>query len=211
MIIKELKKISLSEILVMVLLIIILLQRCGGGRTPENPTAPQITRDTVWVHTDSTITKQPQIIKTITVPVEQWNTEYLPDTSSMAKLIAQYNELANKFLALNISQDSIVVDSIGKVFITDTVTTNMIKNRKLTYDFKFPIITNTITIPEPKKTQWYIGGTIQGEQGSLISQINANLLIKNKRDQMFGGYVGLNRSGAIQIGLSSFWKIKLKK
>ncbi len=211
MIIKELKKVSLSEILVVVLLIIILLQRCGGGRNPENPTAPQITRDTVWVHKDSTITKQPQIIKTITVPVEQWNTEYLPDTSSMSKLIAQYNELANKFLALNISQDSIVVDSIGKVFITDTVTTNMIKNRKLTYDFKFPMITNTITIPEPKRTQWYVGGTLQGEQGNLISQINANLLIKNKRDQMFGGHVGLNRSGALQIGLSSFWKIKLKK
>lgn len=211
MIIKNLRKVSLSEILVIVLLIIILLQRCGGGRHPENPTVPQITRDTVWVHKDSTITRQPQIIKTITVPIEQWNTEYLPDTSSMSKLIAQYNELASKFLALNISKDSIVVDSIGKVFITDTVTNNMIKNRRLTYNFKFPTITNTIILPEPKRTQWYVGGTLQGEQGNLISQINANLLIKNKRDQMFGGYVGLNKSGALQIGLSSFWKIKIKK
>jgi len=209
MIIKELKKVSLSEILVVVLLMIILLQRCESG--PVDTPKPSIKRDTVWIHKDSTITRQPQIIKTITVPIEHWNTEYLPDTSSMSKLIAQYNELANKFLALNISQDSIVVDSIGKVFITDTVTTNIIKNRKLTYDFKFPIITNTITIPELKRTQWYVGGTIQGEQGNLISQINANLLIKNKRDQMFGGHVGLNRSGAMQIGLSSFWKIKLKK
>lgn len=211
MIIKELKKVSLSEILVIVLLIIILLQRCGGGRTPENPTAPQITRDTVWVHTDSTITKQPQIIKTITVPVEQWNTEYLPDTSSMAILVKQYNELANKFLALNISVDSLTVDTIGKVYITDTVTNNVIKNRKLSYNLKFPTITNTIILPEPKKTQWYVGGTIQGEQGAMISQINANLLIKNKKDQMLGGYVGLNKSGALQIGLSSFWKIKIKK
>jgi hypothetical protein len=208
MILKDLKKVSLSEILVIVLLIILLLQRCDNPVVVEQPS---IKRDTVWIHKDSTITRQPQIIKTITVPVEQWNTEYLPDTSSISKLIAQYNELANKFLALNISQDSIVVDSIGKVFITDTVTTNIIKNRKLTYDFKFPIITNTITIPEPKRTQWYAGGTIQGEQGNLISQINANLLIKNKRDQMFGGHVGLNRSGALQIGLSSFWKIKIKK
>ena len=211
MLIKDLRKISLSEILVIVLLIIILLQRCGSGKHTDAPEQPSIKRDTVWIHKDSTITRQPQIIKTITVPVEQWNTEYLPDTSSMSKLIAQYNELANKFLALNISQDSIVVDSIGKVFITDTVTTNIIKNRKLSYNFKFPTITNTITIPEPKRTQWYVGGSIQGEQGSLISQINANLLIKNKRDQMFGGYVGLNRTGALQIGLSSFWKIKLKK
>ena len=211
MILGNLKRISISEILIIILVIVILLQRCGEGRNPENPTEPQITRDTVWVHKDSTITKQPQIIKTITVPIEQWNTEYLPDTSSMSKLIAQYNELANKFLALNISVDSIVVDTIGKVYITDTVTTNIIKNRKLSYNFKFPIVTNTIILPEPKRTQWYVGGTIQGEQGSLISQINANLLIKNKKDQMFGGHVGLNTSGNLQIGLSSFWKIKLRK
>ena len=206
---KDLKKISLSEILVIVLLVIILLQRCS--KDPVVTEQPKIIRDTTWVYKDSTITKQPQIIKTITVPVEQWNTEYLPDTSSMAILVKQYNELANKFLALNISVDSLTVDTIGKVFITDTVTNNVIKNRKLSYNFKFPTITNTIILPEPKKTQWYVGGTIQGEQGALISQINANLLIKNKKDQILGGYVGLNKSGALQIGLSSFWKIKIKK
>jgi len=209
MLIKDLRKISLSEILVIVLLVIILLQRCS--KDPVVVEQPKIIRDTTWVYTDTTITKQPQIIKTITVPVEQWNTEYLPDTSSMAILVKQYNELANKFLALNISVDSLTVDTIGKVYITDTVTNNVIKNRKLSYNLKFPTITNTIILPEPKKTQWYVGGTIQGEQGALISQINANLLIKNKKDQMLGGYVGLNKSGALQIGLSSFWKIKIKK
>lgn len=206
---ENLKKISLSEILIVVLLVIILLQRCS--KEPVVVEQPKIIRDTTWVYKDSTITRQPQIIKTITVPVEQWNTEYLPDTSSMAILVKQYNELASKFLALNISVDSLTVDTIGKVYITDTVTNNVIKNRKLSYNLKFPTITNTIILPEPKKTQWYVGGTIQGEQGAIISQINANLLIKNKKDQIFGGSVGLNNSGALQIGLSSFWKIKLRK
>lgn len=206
---ENLKKISLSEILIVVLLVIILLQRCS--KDPVVVEQPKIIRDTTWVYKDSTITRQPQIIKTITVPIEHWNTEYLPDTSSMAKLMAQYNELASKFLALNISVDSLTVDTIGKVYITDTVTANTIKNRKLSYNLKFPTITNTIILPEPKKTQWYVGGTIQGEQGAIISQINANLLIKNKKDQIFGGSVGLNNSGALQIGLSSFWKIKLRK
>lgn len=206
---ENLKKISLSEILIVVLLVIILLQRCS--KEPVVVEQPKIIRDTTWVYKDSTITRQPQIIKTITVPVEQWNTEYLPDTSSMAILVKQYNELANKFLALNISVDSLAVDTIGKVYITDTVTNNVIKSRKLSYNLKFPTITNTIILPEPKKTQWYVGGTIQGEQGAIISQINANLLIKNKKDQIFGGSIGLNNSGALQIGLSSFWKIKLRK
>jgi len=209
MLLKELKKISISEILVIALLIIILLQRCG--RNPENPTGPQITRDTVWIHKDSTITKQPQIIKTIpyTIPIDRWNTEYLPDTN-YAKLLSQYTELVQKFLASNIHQDSIRIDTIGIVRITDTVNSNLIKSRKTTYSFKIPIITNTITIPEPKKTQWFAGGFVQGEQGTLINEIGAGLLIKNKRDQIYGGHVGLNTSGALQIGVSSYWKIKLK-
>jgi hypothetical protein len=144
------------------------------------------------------------------VPIDRWNTEYLPDTSSIAKLVAQYEELVRKFLATNVQKDSVKIDSIGHVYITDSVSSNLVKNRLVTWNLKYPQITTTITIPEPKRTQWYVGGTIQGEQGSLISQINANLLIKNKKDQMFGGYVGLNKSGAMQIGISTYWKIKIK-
>jgi hypothetical protein len=209
MIIKELKKVSILEIVVLILLIIILLQKCGGN--PENPTAPQITRDTVWVHTDSTILSKPQLIKTepYAVPIDRWNTEYLPDTN-YSKLVLQYQELVKELLSINHYRDSLPVDSLGYVIVNDTMSRNTILGRSFDYNFHYPVITNTITIPEPKRTQWYVGGTIQGEQGTIINQINANLLIKNKRDQMFGGHVGLNKSGAIQIGLSSFWKIKLK-
>jgi hypothetical protein len=209
MFLKELKKISISEILVIVLLIIILLQRCG--RTPENPTGPQITRDTVWVHKDSTITKQPQIIKTIpfTIPIDRWNTEYLPDTN-YTKLLSQYTELVQMFLASNVYKDSLQIDSLGYVVVKDSVCQNLLLGRKYSYDLHYPIIKETRIIPESKKTQWFAGGFIQGEQGTLIDEIGAGLLIKNKKDQIFGGHVGLSNSGAIQIGLSSYWKIKLK-
>lgn len=209
MILKELKKISISEIAVFILLIIILLQRCG--RNPENPTVPQITRDTVWVHKDSTILSKPQIIKTIPVNIYHDTTlrEYLPDTN-YANLVKQYTELAEKFLAMNIQADSFKVDSIGHVYITDTVSHNLVKSRSFKYNLKYPQITTTITIPEPKRVQWYVGGFLQGEEEELIDQISAGLLIKNKKDQMFGGHIGLNTSGKLQIGLSSYWKIKIK-
>ena len=209
MIIKELKKVSLSEILIVILLIIILLQRCGGGRTPENPTAPQITRDTVWVHKDSTITNQPQVIKTIPIPVNQWTKEYLPDTN-YAKLVKQYMELADKFLDMNIHKDSIRIDTIGIVRITDTVSHNLIKSRTTTYSFKIPTITNTIILPPIPKRQVYVGGFIQGEQGNLINQISVQGLLKNKKDQIYGAHVGINQSGKLQLGVSTYWKIKIK-
>lgn len=209
---KDLKKVSISEILVIVLLVVILLQRCSGGHTDE-PIEPKIIRDTVWINnTGSTITK-PVVTNNIpyTVPIDRWNTEYLPDTSSMTMLVKQYEELVKKFLSINIQKDSVKIDSIGHVYITDTVTSNIIKNRLVTWDLHYPNVTTTIIVPEPKKTQWYIGGTVQGQKGELLDQINAGLLIKNKRDQMFGGHVGLSTTGAIQIGLSSYWKIKIKK
>jgi hypothetical protein len=209
--IKELKKISLSEILVLVLLIIILLQRCGGNK--PQPEAPKIVRDTVWISNTGTTVTKPTVTNSIPypVPIDRWNTEYLPDTSSIAKLVVQYEELVRKFLATNIQKDSVKIDSIGHVYITDSVSSNLVKNRLVTWNLKYPQITTTITIPEPKRTQWYVGGFVQGEQAQLVNQISAGLLIKNKKDQMFGGHVGLNTSGKLQMGLSSYWKIKIKQ
>jgi len=205
--IKELKKISISEIVVLVLLIIIILQRCGGNN--QQPRETVIKRDTVWIHKDSTILSKPQIVKTIPVNIYHDTTlkEYLPDTN-YAKLVKQYTELAEKFLAMNIQVDSFKVDSIGHVYITDTVSHNLVKSRSFTYNLKYPII--TVTVPQPKRTQWYIGGFLQGEEGRLLNQISTGLLIKNKKDQIFGGHVGINTSGKLQLGLSSYWKIKIK-
>lgn len=206
MTLKEISKISLSDIAVIILLIIILLQRCGKD---VQPTQTVIKRDTVWVHKDSTILSKPQLIKTIPVNIYHDTTlrEYLPDTN-YSNLVKQYTQLAEKFLAMNIQADSFKVDSIGHVYIIDTISHNLVKSRSFKYNLKYPIITNTV--PEPKRVQWYFGGFLQGEEEELIDQISVGLLIKNKKDQIFGGHVGLNASGKLQVGISSYWKIKIK-
>lgn len=203
-------KIKLTDVVIVVLLIILLLQRCGGGGNPKNPTVPQITRDTVWVHKDSTITTKPQIIGTVTVPIDRWNTEYLPDTN-YTKLLAQYMDITSKFLASNMHSDSLKIDSIGYVHVSDTVSRNLITSRSYRYNLKYPIIKETITIPEPKKTQVYIGGELQGNDNELVSDVSVGLLLKNKKDQIFGLNVGYSVYGGVQFGLSSYWKIKLRK
>jgi hypothetical protein len=211
MLLKKLNNISLSEILIVTLLIIILLQRCGGGN-PEHPTAPQITIDTVWVHTDSTITTVPQIIKTIPypVPIDRWSTEYLPDTNYTA-LVKQYTELAEKFLSSNLYKDSLHIDSLGYVLVKDTISKNMLIGRTFSYDLKYPIIKETKLIPEKKRTQFYLGGYIQGNEVSGLDELGAELLLKDKKDRMFGISAGLTTDGQIMYGVSSFWKIKLHK
>ena len=205
MLLKKLNKISLSEILILVLLVIILLQRCGGNS--EHPTGPQITRDTVWVQKNSTIISNPEIVKTVTVPIDRWETEYLPDTN-YTKLVKQYTDLAEKFLASNLYRDSLHIDSLGYVIVKDTISKNLITSRTFSYNFHYPIIKETIKIPEKKRNQFYLGGYIQGNQSSLDG-IGANLLFKDKKDKMFGVSAGLNTNGQIMYGVSSFWKIKI--
>ena len=213
MLLSSLKKISILEILVLVLLVVILIQRCGGGdRDKETIVEAKIIRDTSWVIKDSIINTKPQIISTepYPVPIDRWNTEYLPDTN-YDKLISQYELLVRELLAKNILSDSIKIDSIGHVYIIDTVTKNMISGRSTRYNLKYPMITNTVIVPEKKKRQMYVGGGVQGEKSGIINQINAGLLLKTKKDQIIGIYAGTSLNGNAVYGVQSFWKIKLKK
>lgn len=200
-------KIDFLNLVIAILVIILLLKQCN--LTPVEPVKPIIVRDTVWIHKDSTVYSKPQVVKTIPVPIEQWNTEYLPDTN-YAKLVKQYQEVVSQFLAKNETKDSLKIDSIGYVHVTDTVSKNVVTGRSYKYSLKYPIITNTITLPEKKKNQFYYGGGLQGGNINAIDQINTGLLFKNKRDQIYNITVGLNSQGRIIYGVNAYWKISLK-
>ena len=207
MIIKELKKVSISEIIVLILLIIILLQKCNHG---EQITETKITRDTVWIKKDSTIITNPQIVKTIPyeVPVDHWNTEYLPDTSSIAILVKQYEALVRELLAKNVHIDSIKIDSIGHVYITDTVSKNEIISRSTHYNLKYPVITNTITLPAPKVGEFYWGVGVGGRKNDMIDNLKLGFMYKNKHDYIFGPSLFIKQNGELSYGVDMFLKIK---
>jgi hypothetical protein len=86
----------------------------------------------------------------------------------------------------------------------------MVVGRSTQVNVKYPIIKETITLPAPKTRQVYAGGQISGNSAELINGINAGLLLKNKRDQIYGVTIGLNTNGQVSYGLQSYWKIKLK-
>lgn len=200
------KKDHIYSLIIAILAIIILLQRCGNS--PKNHET-KIVKDTVWIHKDSTIYSKPQLIKTISIPVEQWNTEYLPDTN-YSKLLKQYQDIVVTYLSSNLLQDSIRIDSIGYLKIIDTISHNTVKGRGTSYKFRYPIIKETITIvPEPKK-QMYIGVGLGGNRYNFIDQVSLGVLYKDKKDRVFGASVMASPSG-IEYGVQSFWKIKLKK
>ena len=198
---------NLLTLMVGALLLIVILQQCKG--TPEIE-APSVVRDTVLVVKESLTVSKPQLTKTI--EIESHDSiimkEYVPDTN-YAKLVAQYQEVVNQLLAKNIMQDSVAIDSVGYVKITDTVQKNLIVGRSVQSKISYPIITETITLPAKKTNQLYVGGAILGSPAP--NAIMGSALLKTRNEKMFGGSLSINTYGDLQYGIHSYWKIKLKK
>jgi len=187
------------------LLLIVILQQCKG--TPEIE-APTVVRDTVLVVKESLTVTKPQLVETIESHDSIIMKEYVPDTN-YAKLVAQYQEVVNQLLAKNIMQDSVAIDSVGYVKITDTVQKNLVIGRSTKVNIRYPIIRETITLPAKKTNQLYVGGAILASPAP--NAIMGSALLKTRNDFLFGGSLSINTYGDMQYGIHSYWKIKLKK
>ncbi len=196
---------NILSIAILILAVIIVLQRRNSS--PDIIEKSIIIRDTIWQKKDSVIYTSPKVVQTI--PLKIISEKYLPDPN-YDKLVLQYQELVKLHLAKNIQKDSVQIDSIGFVRVTDTVQNNIVQNRKWEYNIKYPIIKETVIQPPKKVNQLYIGGGLQGNQYNIINSINGGILYKNKKDQIYGLSVGINTNGQAVYGVSSYWKIKFK-
>ena len=196
---------NILSIAILILAVIIVLQRSDSS--PDIIEKPVVIRDTVWQKKDSVIYTSPKVIQTI--PVKIISEKYLPDPN-YDKLVLQYQELVRLHLSKNVQKDSVKIDSIGFVKVTDTVQNNIVQNRKWEYNIKYPIIKETVIQPPKRVNQLYIGGGLQGNQYNIINSINGGILYKNKKDQIYGLSVGINTNGQAVYGVSSYWKIKFK-
>jgi hypothetical protein len=194
--------------IILVLIGIIFLERCNNK--PPNIPSVITKRDTVWVVKDGTVVNsKPQIIKTIHEKDSIIREYYrIPDSTSHQELLQMYNSLVEKYLVTNIQVDSLKIDSLGYVKVSDTVSKNMIVGRTYNYNLKYPLVKETQFIPIKPKNQIYIGGGLSGNRQGVINQIDGGVLLKTKRDKIFGVKAGLNTQGQASYGIQSYWKIK---
>ena len=173
--------------------------------------APNIKADTVTLHDtawqvhDSLIVKKLKIKQIIhdTLPAE-----YIADTN-YPKLKAQYDALVIAYLAKTLYTDTLKIDTLGYVAVSDTVHKNEIHGRSYKYNYKIPTITvtNTITKQAPPKGALFIGGGVTGNPNEVKS-LFGGFLYKSKKDKVFGLNVGLTGNNKIVYGVQSYWKIK---
>ena len=129
----------------------------------------------------------------------------------MAILVKQYEALVRELLAKNIHSDSIPIDTIGHVYIIDTVSKNQIVSRSTHYSLKYPTITNTIILPAPKTRALYAGVGLRGVDQDLINTLHVGLMYKNKQDFMFGPSLDVEQNGVLHYGVQMYWNLTKKK
>lgn len=189
-----------------ILLVLLLIGRCSRPKPP----APEIIikRDTVWIKKDSIIFTKPLVIKV--AGKSTIDTSFIPNPN-YGKLLTQYNNLLLLYFQKNVTADTLKLGKYGTVSVLDTVTKNLISGR--TYDYKliFPEVKETQIIPAKLRNQLYIGGGLQGNIAHPVSQFNAGLMLKTKKEQLYGVFAGMDYNGQVNYGIQSYWKIHIGK
>lgn len=179
-----------------------------GSGEPKTETV--IKHDTVWIVKKDTVVKQVKMVKVLpgdTIYLK--DTKYIPDTN-YAKLKIQFQTLVKEHINRKIYWDSIKIDNFGYVYVQDTVRLNALGKRIYKYDYKIPVVTTTVTTtkPLPPKVQFYVGGGLTGNTTTVLSTAQVGLLIKNKKDLLYGIITSVDTDGNLSYGATLYYKIK---
>lgn len=179
-------------LIILVLIIVILLQKCGGHKT-------QILNHTNTVHTIDTA--YVTVSKEIPIYVPKWHTrtEYIHDTTTVidtAYVIGDY-------FSTYVYNDSLKSDTL-KLYITDSITQNKIKNRSIKYSYTFPVVTI-----EKDRNEFYWGFGLVGSKTG-INYFGPEFLLRTKNKNVYGVGVGVDGNLQPNLSLRTYWKIGKK-
>jgi hypothetical protein len=167
--------------------IILFLRMCSGNNTSNCPqtkcdTIVKEKRDTVyldtweqtgWIHPEPAKT----IVKTVHDTLEITQTQFVKQVVDTAAILKD-------FFAKRYYKDSLET-SYGRLWIEDTVSKNKIVSRRVTANFREPVITKTVTMVEPKHNQIYAGIRVQGSANSPFAGFGGGLMLHTKTDKVY--------------------------
>lgn len=195
-----------SSIVIIFLIFIILLQKCGGGEPKQESAKVDTTVKYITVH--DTVPGKTKFIKGKKDTLWMDSLIYVPDTS-YPKLLEQYKALGDQHFATNIFSTQFRLGNYGRGVITDTIKGNKLISSGISYNISVPEKTITVVRPEDPKRQLYLGFGAFGSKQNPVDGLYVGGIYKDKQDRLTGASIGYGGSG-VQVGLSSYWKIKLK-
>lgn len=211
------KLLNLKNIAIALLIVIVVFQQCGGNKK----TTGEIVKvdgkkyelikheiDTVEVFKTKVVTKKGEDIYHETI--KEVNIPAIVDTQALLR----------DYFAKNIYKDTLQLpDSLGTVFLIDTITQNKILGRTFNASVKQRTIKETMIVKELPKTKVFYGFEGGFNKADVVSHLGFGVLINTKKDKIFHLGIGAaNRvtdgtNGALApyIGGGVYWKLKLKK
>lgn len=171
------------------------------------PLPPKVDTVINYVKVHDTVPGKPKLIKVIDKDTIFYpKIEYLPHPDYDI-LLDQYQRLASKHFVTKIFETKFPI-KYGYATIIDTVTENKLVGNNLILDVEFPEKIITVTKFAPPARQYYLGtvGTLTTQ--NFLNSVSIGGLYKDKKDRIFGASIGINESGKIQYGVSSYIKIK---
>jgi hypothetical protein len=169
------------------------MRSCQGG---SDITEPQVITEVVTKWDTLKVEKTqyiPKVVEKVVVDVDTFSTPI--DTASILK----------DYYSKYIYTDTIQLDTLGSIIVTDTITQNLISYRDVQPKIFIPTttITNTVYL---NKREFY-GGISVGATNQAVQNINGELLYVNKKRNAYGVGVGLNPQWQPIYTLRMYWKI----
>lgn len=206
------KFISLSNISILILLLIIIFNGCF--KKTEKAKGPIIKVDGKKYEVIKHIIDTFEIVKTDIVTrkgKDIYHEVIVHDTIEKFQPIDTLF-IIKDYLSKYVYKDTLYLkDSLGIVWVTDTISANKILSRTWSYNIKERLVKESTIVKELPKMQLYFGFNASLNKQDLLQSIGSGLILKTKKDKLYQVNLGLNNQLKPFVEGGVYWKIKLQK
>ena len=126
-------------------------------------------------------------------------------------------KILQDFFSKNIYRDTIKLnDSLGFVYILDTISKNKIQTRTWMANVREKIIKETIITKELPRNEYYLGMNTSFDKYYYLNSIGTSVIYKNKKNNLYQINFGLLNKNTINtntqftpyFGAGFYWKLK---
>lgn len=187
-----------SITIVILVIVILLMQQCNGKKSEPVETKVVTVTETVW----DTL----EVEKKVYVP--KWRTKILKETDTVEVIVQQEVDtvsILKDYYTKYVYNDTLFLDSLGYISLTDTITQNKIITRNPNYHIQIPTKTLKETIYVNNR-EFYAGFGAR-TNGSSINWMGLEGLYRNKKGNIFTIGLGTDTENKLSVGGSIHWRI----
>lgn len=210
---KKILNFDIKTILVILLIAVVVFQHCGGkSETVGELISVDGTDYELLKHTVDTVYMETEIEVPVYVP------EYITQIETVEVQIpanVDSLQIIKDYFSKYEVKDTLLLEGLGKGYITDVISQNKIESRSVKWDYKIPTILDTKIVKELPKNQVYLGLNTGFDRVNVINSVGVGTILKTKRDRIYQLNAGLSNSITGEtvpfVGGGLYWKIKFRK